>query len=122
MFDLATCHSSSPRLVDKSEALNSLARVLRPSGHPLIPHGLSREKVIAIHSGGRTPIQNDLLPPGEQSGRMLVRAGFGDVSLGECDEPYVVVGRRISAMNADGEISRHRIDNSLAPWYNFQGE
>jgi ubiquinone/menaquinone biosynthesis C-methylase UbiE len=79
VFDLATCRSSSPRLVEKPEALNSLARVLRPSGHPLILHGLSREKAIAIHSGGRTPIQTDLLPPGEQTGWMLMRAGFGDV-------------------------------------------
>lgn len=115
MLDLARCHSRSPRHVDKSEALNILARVLRPSGHPLILHGLSREKVIAIHSGGRTPIQNDLLPPGEQPGRMLVRAGFGEVSLGECDERFLVAGRRISAMNADGELPQHRFDNSLAP-------
>ena len=103
MFDLATCRSSSPRLVDKSDALNSLARVLRPSGQPLILHGLSREKAIAIHSGGRIPIQNDLLSPGEQAGWMLVRAGFGDVRVEECDERYVVAGRWVSALYADGE-------------------
>jgi hypothetical protein len=50
--------------------------------------------VNAIHSGGGAAIQNDLLPPGEETGRMLVRAGFGDVQVEDTAERYAVVGRK----------------------------
>ena len=66
--------------------------MLRPSNWPLILHGLSREKVTAIHGGDKTPVQNDLLSPSEQTGRMLVRALFGDVRVKDTAERYVVAG------------------------------
>ena len=94
-FDLVICHNSFPHFADKPAALNALARLLRPGGHLLILHDLSREKVNAIHSGGGAAIQNDLLPPGEETGRMLVRAGFGGVQVEDNDERYVVAGRQV---------------------------
>jgi ubiquinone/menaquinone biosynthesis C-methylase UbiE len=93
-FDLVVCHNSFPHFADKPAALLSLARVLRPGGHLLILHDLSREKVNAIHSGGGEAIQNDLLPPGKETGWMLMRAGFGDVQVEDTGEHYVVAGRR----------------------------
>lgn len=92
-FDLVVCHNSFPHFADKPVAISALARLLRPGGHLLILHDLSREKVNAIHSSGGAAIQNDLLPPGEETGRMLRQAGFGDVQVEDTDEHYVITGR-----------------------------
>jgi ubiquinone/menaquinone biosynthesis C-methylase UbiE len=92
-FDLVICHNSFPHFADKPAALRSLAHLLRPGGHLFILHDLSREKVNAIHSSGGAAIQNDLLPPGEETGHMLMQAGFVGVRVEDTDERYVVVGR-----------------------------
>lgn len=93
-FDLIVCHNCFPHLADKPAALQALACLLRPGGHLLILHDLSRARVNAIHSSGGPAIQHDLLPPGEETERMLMRAGFADVEAEDSDERYVVVGRR----------------------------
>jgi ubiquinone/menaquinone biosynthesis C-methylase UbiE len=93
-FDLVVCHNSFPHFADKLAALCSLARLLRPGGYLLILHDLSREKVNAIHSSGGAAIQNDLLPTGGQTGRMLMRTGFVGVQVEDTDEQYVVAGRK----------------------------
>jgi len=92
-FDLVVCHNCFPHLADKPAALQALSRALRPGGHLLILHDLSRERVNAIHSGGGPAIQNDLLPPGEETGRMLMGAGFVDVGVEDTDKHYIVIGR-----------------------------
>jgi hypothetical protein len=51
--------------------------------------------VNAIHSGAGGAIENDLLPPGEETQRMLVRAGFVNVQGEDTDEHYLVTGRRL---------------------------
>jgi SAM-dependent methyltransferase len=93
-FDLAVCHNSFPHFADRPAALLGLAQALLPGGRLLILHSVSRARVNAIHSRGGPAIQNDLLPPGEETGRMLVRAGFCDVRVADTEEQYAVVGRR----------------------------
>jgi SAM-dependent methyltransferase len=93
-FDLVVCHNSFPHFADKPGALLSLARVLRLGGYLLILHDLSRERVNTIHGSGGKAIQNDLLPPGEETKHMLLQAGFSDVQVEDTDEHYVVSGRR----------------------------
>jgi demethylmenaquinone methyltransferase/2-methoxy-6-polyprenyl-1,4-benzoquinol methylase len=93
-FDLVICHNSFPHFADKPAALVNLASVVRPGGHLLILHDLSRERVNAIHGGGAPAIQHDLLPPGDETGRMLARAGFSDVQVEDTDKGYMVTGRR----------------------------
>ena len=92
-FDLVVCHNSFPHFADMSSALRELAQVLAPGGCLLILHDLSRERVNAIHSGVGEPIQHDLLPPGEETRRMLMRAGFVDVQIEDTEDHYVAVGR-----------------------------
>lgn len=70
-----------------------LARVLRPSGHLLILHDLSRERVNAIHSRAGGPIRNDLLPPGAETRQLLVEVGFTNVQVEDTEEHYVAVGQ-----------------------------
>ena len=93
VFDLAVCHNSFPHFADMPSALRELARVLSPGGHLLILHDLGREQVNAIHSGGGPPIQHDLLPPGEETRRMLREAGFSDVWVEDTPEHYLAGGR-----------------------------
>ena len=92
-FDLVICHNSFPHFADKPRSVSSLADVLRPSGHLLILHNLSREQVNAIHRSGGAAIQNDLLPPGAETGQMLFQAGFADISVEDSDQRYVIGGR-----------------------------
>lgn len=92
-FDLVVCHNCFPHLADKPAALRALARALRPGGRLLILHDLSRVRVNAIHSSGGPAIQHDLLPPGDEAGEMLQRAGFVDVGVEDRDEHYIVAGR-----------------------------
>ncbi|MEJ2209605.1 MAG: methyltransferase domain-containing protein [Anaerolineae bacterium] len=93
-FDLVVCHNCYPHLADRPAALRGLARALRPGGSLLILHDLSRARVNAIHSSGGPAIQHDLLPPGDETGRLLKRTGFVDVGVEDTDEHYIVVGRR----------------------------
>jgi ubiquinone/menaquinone biosynthesis C-methylase UbiE len=93
-FDLVVCHNSFPHFADKPAALLGLARVLRPGGHLLILHNVSRARVNAIHSSGGAAIQNDLLPPGEETGRMLAQVGFCEVQVEDTEAYYLVTGRR----------------------------
>jgi ubiquinone/menaquinone biosynthesis C-methylase UbiE len=93
-FDLVVCHNSFPHFADKPAALQRLAHALRPGGHLLILHNQSRARVNAIHSSGGPAIQNDLLPPGDETGRMLAQAGFCDVHVSDTEASYVVAGRK----------------------------
>jgi len=93
-FDMVICHNSFPHFADKAAALKALAGLVRGGGHLLILHDLSREKVNAIHSDGGAAIQHDLLPAGEETGRMMRRAGFGAVEVEDSEERYVIAGRR----------------------------
>ena len=96
-FDSAVCHNSFPHFADKPASLREMAGVLRPGGSLLIVHDLSRGKLNAIHSSGGAAIQNDLLPPGEETREMLVRAGFHGVQVEDTEEFYVAVGSRNNA-------------------------
>jgi demethylmenaquinone methyltransferase/2-methoxy-6-polyprenyl-1,4-benzoquinol methylase len=93
-FDVVVCHNCFPHLADKVAALRGLARALWPGGYLLILHDLSRARVNAIHGGGGPAIQDDLLPPGEETRRMLERAGFVDVLVEDTDQRYIVAGRQ----------------------------
>jgi ubiquinone/menaquinone biosynthesis C-methylase UbiE len=92
-FDLIVCHNSFPHFARKEAALLEMTGVLRPGGRLLILHDLGREQVNAIHSGAGEPIQNDLLPRGEEACRMLARAGFCDAWVEDTPVHYRAVGR-----------------------------
>jgi demethylmenaquinone methyltransferase/2-methoxy-6-polyprenyl-1,4-benzoquinol methylase len=94
-FDLVVCHNSFPHFSDKPGTLGQLARLLQPGGHLLILHDLSRERVNAIHSSGGPAIQHDILPPGEDTGRMLMDADFVSVQVEDTDEHYIVAGQMV---------------------------
>jgi len=95
-FDVIVCHNSFPHFADKPFALHELARMLTPGGCLLILHDLSRTQVNAIHSGAGPPIQHDLLPPGDETRRMLLSAGFNDVWVEDTPAHYLASGRRMA--------------------------
>ena len=96
VFDLAVCHNSFPHFADMPSALCELARALAPGGRLLILHDLSRAEVNAIHGSAGPPIHHDLLPPGEETWRMLLEAGFGDVWVQDTSAQYLASGRRLA--------------------------
>ena len=67
-----------------------------PGGQLLILHDLSRAQVNAIHSGAGPPIQHDLLPPGEETLRMLLSAGFSEVWVEDIPAQYMAGGRMLA--------------------------
>jgi ubiquinone/menaquinone biosynthesis C-methylase UbiE len=97
-FDLVVCHNSFPHFAHKEAALCEIMRILSPGGHLFILHDLSREQVNAIHGGAGEPIQNDLLPPGEETRRMLLRAGCIDAQVEDTEDHYVAIGHRDKAL------------------------
>jgi ubiquinone/menaquinone biosynthesis C-methylase UbiE len=88
-FDVVVCHNSFPHFADRARALGEIRRVLRPDGQLFILHNNPRERVNAIHSGAGGPIANDLLPPGEDLGQMLVQAGYLNVWVDDTGEHYL---------------------------------
>lgn len=96
IFDVVVCHNSFPHFADMPSALRELTRVLTPGGRLLILHDLSREEVNAIHSSGGPAIQHDLLPPGEETRRMMLDADFQDVWVEDLPTHYAASGRRLS--------------------------
>lgn len=107
-FDLVICHNCYPHLDDTAAALRGLARALRPGGHLLILHDLSRERVNAIHSGGGPAICTHLLPPGPEAAAMLRQTGFVDVEVEDTDEHYLIIGRRSQETTEKVPKSYHR--------------
>jgi hypothetical protein len=75
-------------------ALRELARVLAPGRRLLILHDLGQKQVNAVHSGAGAPIQHDPLPPGAETRRMLLRAGFSDVWVEDTPVHYLAGGQR----------------------------
>jgi ubiquinone/menaquinone biosynthesis C-methylase UbiE len=93
-FDLTVCHNSFPHFTEGQCALRELARVLVPGGRLLILHDLSRARVNAVHSAAGSPIQHHLLPPADETQRMLMRAGFGEARVEDADDHYLAIARK----------------------------
>jgi len=93
-FDLVICHNSFPHFTDKQIALDSIAATLLPGGHLLILHDLSRQEVNHIHSNGGEAIKDDLLPPGDETMRLLLKSGFEAIQVEDTPDHYLVFGTR----------------------------
>jgi len=94
LFDLVVCHNSFPHFADKPQALHEIQRVLRPGGQLFILHNNSREKVNAIHLRAGSPIDGDLLPPGEEMRQLLLLANYQGVWVDDTPEHYIARGQR----------------------------
>jgi ubiquinone/menaquinone biosynthesis C-methylase UbiE len=90
-FSAILCHNSFPHFQDKAWSLLEMKRVLQRGGWLFIVHDLSREKVNTVHKNAVADcIHLDILPSGEEVGRLLEAVGFRTCQIQDSDIKYSV--------------------------------
>lgn len=93
-FSVVICHNSFPHFKEKVIALKEMRRVLQPGGILLILHELSRAKVNTIHQHALAEeIHQDLLPSGEEIGKLLLQTGFFPEIIEDVEDHYAACAR-----------------------------
>ncbi len=88
VFDAVVCYSSFPHFQDKAGALQEISRVLKKGGRLFIGHTSSRASINRIHQ--RIPeLSQDLIPGGREMQRLLLSAGFDQISLDDEAGSYI---------------------------------
>jgi demethylmenaquinone methyltransferase/2-methoxy-6-polyprenyl-1,4-benzoquinol methylase len=96
--DRAICLSVWPHVEDEERALVELRRVLRKGGRVHLWHLIPRARVNEIHSNAAGPIASDLLPPADETARLLERMGFAVSTVVDDVRRYLVTaGKRAAA-------------------------
>lgn len=86
----AICYSVWPHFEDKPSISSELHRVLKPGGCLHIWHLLSKERINEIHRAADDSVSRDLLPPAEETARLLALFGFKVVTVLDDSEHYLV--------------------------------
>lgn len=92
VFHRAICLAVWPHLEDEEAAGIELRRVLRLGGWVHIWHLTSRHQVNRVHAASRGPIREDLLPPAEQTAKVLKHCGFDVTRVVDDEERYLLTG------------------------------
>ncbi len=92
-FDAVVCYSVFPHFNDKQKALRKISHLLKGNRKIFICHTSSRQAINDIH---RTlpEVCNHLLPRNEEMRRMLMGAGFKDISIADGKDDYLVSARK----------------------------
>jgi demethylmenaquinone methyltransferase/2-methoxy-6-polyprenyl-1,4-benzoquinol methylase len=88
--DTALLLSVWPHIDDRDAAASELYRVLCTGGHAHVMHLDSRSRINAIHTGVGGVIGADLLPPAQDTARVLEAAGFLVTTIKDDDTSYLV--------------------------------
>ena len=88
--DRVFCFSVWPHFEDPGAAAIEFRRVLKPGGQLHIWHLISRARVNEIHATAGAAVNQDRLPPAEETAAMLSRLGFQIASLDDTAEHYLV--------------------------------
>jgi demethylmenaquinone methyltransferase/2-methoxy-6-polyprenyl-1,4-benzoquinol methylase len=88
--DRVFCFSVWPHFEDPGAAAIEFRRVLKPGGQLHIWHLISRARVNEIHATASAAVNQDRLPPAEETAAMLGRLGFEIASLADTAEHYLV--------------------------------
>jgi demethylmenaquinone methyltransferase/2-methoxy-6-polyprenyl-1,4-benzoquinol methylase len=91
--DVIVCYSSFPHFQDKPGALTEINRVTKADGRLFICHTSSRNSINQIHRS-ISSVQTHLIPTQNDMERMLVAAGFSDISIADESESYLVAARK----------------------------
>ena len=94
-FDAVVCYSVFPHFNDKQKILRKINHLLKGNRKIFICHTSSRQAINDIH---RTlpEVCNHLLPKNEEMRRMLMGAGFKDISIADGKDDYLVSARKPS--------------------------
>lgn len=92
--DVVVCHHSFPHFSDFKRALGEMHRVLRPGGHLLILHHVSRQAVNDVHQRIGGAVAHDLLPSPPHLAQLLSSAGYCDVAITDTSAQFTVTCHR----------------------------
>jgi ubiquinone/menaquinone biosynthesis C-methylase UbiE len=90
VFNAVVCYSSFPHFQDKAGALKEISRVLKKGGRLFICHTSSRASINRIHQR-ISELSQDLIPDDREMERLLLSAGFGQVSLHDGTGSYLAI-------------------------------
>jgi demethylmenaquinone methyltransferase/2-methoxy-6-polyprenyl-1,4-benzoquinol methylase len=88
--DRVICYSVWPHFDDQRAIAGELGRVLRAGGCLHVWHLLARERINEIHASAGEAVRCDLLPPADETARLLASAGFQVLTAEETEERYLV--------------------------------
>jgi len=92
--DAVVCYSVFPHFDHPFRALQEIARVLKPGGWLYVCHTSSRQTINEIHH--KIPeVCDHVLPENDDFRRMLIQAGFVDISIEDGAEDYLVKAKKI---------------------------
>jgi len=96
VFDAVICFGMFPHLENKEKALQSINRILKPSGKLVIAHALSSEELKAHHKKVSEHVAHSALPEKTKMMRLLEKIGFMKIRIR--DEPgcYLCIARKPS--------------------------
>ena len=92
-FDAVVCYSVFPHFENKPKVLKEIHRVLRKHGKFYICHTSSRHDINKIHRS-LPDVSNHLFPENEETYRMIEDAGFGELSISDTQDYYLVKARK----------------------------
>ena len=87
-FDAVICFGVFPHLDNKKIALNQFHRVLKSKGKLIIAHALGRAEV-RYHHQNTPAVAKDVLPNEKIIQKMLVKAGFTGIQIGDKQGSYL---------------------------------
>jgi ubiquinone/menaquinone biosynthesis C-methylase UbiE len=92
-FDAVVCYSVFPHFHDKLKVLRKISHLLKNNRKLFICHTSSRQAINDIHRN-LPEVSDHLLPKNEEMRRMLVGAGFKDISITDGKDHYLVSARK----------------------------
>jgi len=92
-FDAVVCYSVFPHFQNRRKALKEIQRLLKKEGRLFICHTSSRHEINEIHRS-IPEVCNHLLPENGDMRRMLLEAGFTDISIQDGQADYLAVARK----------------------------
>lgn len=94
VFDAVVCYSSFPHFQDKASALREIGCLLKKGGRLFIGHTSSRASINRIHQ--QIPeLSDDLIPDDREMRRLLLAAGFGQISLSDEASGYLAEAAKL---------------------------
>jgi len=92
-YDAVVCYSVFPHFDHPFRALCEIARMLKAGGRLYICHTSSRRAINEIHQS-IPEICDHVFPENEDLRRMLIEAGFIDITIEDGEDSYLVTGKK----------------------------
>jgi len=93
-LDFILAFAVLPHLEDPAQFLKIAANLLRPNGHLLVLHFMSRAICNDFHRKAGTAVEHDMLPTRTELDEMAAKAGLVPVSFQEADDLFYWLVRR----------------------------